>query len=79
MVVTGLKWTAPGLAPMNLLVGLHMAQSLTNYQGLLTPWQPLLDRGLQLEVDLLMMGTVFVARGLMMRAPTPQRGTDDAP
>ena len=69
VVVTGLKWTAPGLAPMNLLVGLHMAQSVTNYQGLAVPWRPLLDRGLSLDVDLLMMGTVFVARGLMMRVP----------
>lgn len=69
IVATGLKWTAPGLAPMNLLVGLHMAQSVTNYQGLATPWQPLLDRGLQLDVDLLMMGTVFVARGMVMRMP----------
>jgi len=73
VVATGLKWTAPGLAPMNLLVGLHMAQSVTNYEGLATPWQPLLDRGLQLDVDLLMMGTVFVARGLVMRMPRNER------
>lgn len=76
IVATGLKWTAPGLAPMNLLVGMHMAQSVTNYKGLATPWQPLLDRGLQLDVDLLMMGTVFVARGLAMRLPARQRGGD---
>lgn len=77
VVVTGLKWTAPGLAPMNLLVGLHMMQSVTNYEGLATPWQPLLDRGLPLDVDLLMMGTVFVARGLVMRMP-PRRDRDEA-
>lgn len=78
IVVTGLKWTAPGLAPWNVLVGLHMAQSVTNYQGLATPWQPLLDRGLPLDVDLLMMGTIFVARGMLMRAPA-RRGRDEAP
>lgn len=74
IVVTGLKWTAPGLAPWDLLVGLHMAQSLTRYEGLAEPWQPLLQRGVQLEVDTLMMGTVFVARGLYMRLPPGRRG-----
>lgn len=69
VVATGLKWTAPGLAPMNLLVGMHMAQSLTRYEGLAAPWQPLLERGVQLEVDTLMMGTIFVARGVYARAP----------
>jgi SAM-dependent methyltransferase len=74
IVVTGLKWTAPGLAPWNVLVGLHMAQSVTRYEGLAEPWQPLLARGVQLEVDTLMMGTVFVARGLYMRLPPGRRG-----
>ncbi len=78
IVATGLKWTAPGLAPWNLLVGLHMAQSVTNYEGLATPWQPLRDRGLPLDVDLLMMGTIFVARGMLMRVPA-RRSRDEAP
>ena len=69
VVATGLKWTAPGLAPWNALVGLHLAQSVTNYEGLAAPWQPLLERGVQLEVDTLMMGTIFVARGTFVRAP----------
>lgn len=72
VAATGLKWTAPGLAPWNALVGLHMAQSVTNYEGLAAPWQPLLDRGVQLDVDTLMMGTVFVARGTFVRAPVGQ-------
>lgn len=63
IAVTGLKWTAPGLAPWNVLVGLHMAQSVTRYEGLQAPWMPLQDRGVQLEVDTLVMGTIFVARG----------------
>lgn len=72
VVATGLKWTAPGLAPWNALVGVHMAQSVTHYEGLATPWQPLLERGVQLEVDTLMMGTIFVARGSFVRAPLGQ-------
>jgi SAM-dependent methyltransferase len=63
IAATGLKWTAPGLAPWNALVGLHMAQSVTHYEGLQAPWMPLQDRGLQLEVDTLVMGTIFVAHG----------------
>lgn len=73
VVATGLKWTAPGLAPMNLLVGLHMAQSVTHYAGLAAPWQPLQERGVPLEVDTLMMGTLFVARGSFLRAPLRPR------
>jgi precorrin-6B methylase 2 len=63
VVVTGLKWTAPGLAPWNAMVGLSMAQSVTRYEGLHAPWMPLQDRGVQLEVDTLVLGTIFVARG----------------
>lgn len=65
IAATGLQWTAPGLVPWNLMVGLHMVQSLTNYGGLTSPWQPLVERGVQLEVDTLMMGTIFVAHGLV--------------
>jgi len=79
VVATGLKWTAPGLAPWNLLVGLHMAQSVTNFEGLAAPWQPLLERGVQLEVDTLMMGTIFVARGLYMRMPPRRRDPGEKP
>ncbi len=50
-----------------------MAQSVTNYEGLAAPWQPLLERGVQLEVDTLMMGTIFVARGGFVRAPVRRR------
>lgn len=73
IAATGLKWTAPGLAPWNLLVGLHMAQSVTHYEGLAAPWQPLLERGIAVELDTLMMGTVFVARGVFVRAPVRRR------
>lgn len=64
IVATGLKWTAPGLSPWNALVALHMVQSVTHYEGLRTPWLSLQQHGVQLEVDMLVMGTVFVAHGV---------------
>lgn len=73
IVATGLKWTAPGLAPWNLLVGLHMAQSVTRYEGLQAPWEPLLARGVTLEVDTLIMGTIFVAHGVRLHRPGQRR------
>lgn len=72
IAVTGLKWTALGLVPWNALVGLYMAQSVTHYEGLQTPWMPLMDRGVQLEVDTLVLGTIFVARGICP-GPRPRR------
>lgn len=73
IVATGLKWTVPGLAPWNLLVGLHMAQSVTHYQGLQAPWEPLLARGVALDVDTLIMGTIFVAHGVRLHRPGRRR------
>ncbi len=72
IVATGLKWTAPGLSPWNALVGMHMAQSVTHYEGLRSPWLPLLQRGAELQVDMLVMGTIFVAHGTW---PGRRRGT----
>jgi len=63
IVATGLKWAAPGLTPWNLLVALHMMQSVTHYEGWQAPWQPLLERGAQLQVDTLVVDTIFVAHG----------------
>lgn len=64
IAATGFKWTAPGLAPWNALVGMQIAQSTTRYEGLRSPWLPLVERGAQLEVDALVMGTVFFAHGV---------------
>lgn len=75
IVATGLKWTAPELAPWNLMVGLNMAQSVTHYENLAHPWQALLDRGVPLEVESLMMGTIFVAHGAYGRGPAACRVT----
>jgi SAM-dependent methyltransferase len=65
IVATGLKWTAPWLLPWNALVGLFAAQSITNFDRLATPWQPLLDQGVELEVETVLMGTIFVASGVV--------------
>ncbi|MDP3702649.1 MAG: class I SAM-dependent methyltransferase [Hylemonella sp.] len=64
IAATGLKWTDPGLAPWNMLVGLYMAQSITRFEGLQAPWMPLTERGVRLEVETLVMGTIFVAHGV---------------
>lgn len=63
IAATGLKWTAPWLAPWNALVGLFAAQSITNFDHLAAPWQPLLDHGAELQVESVLMGTLYVASG----------------
>jgi len=63
IAATGLKWTAPWLAPWNALVGLFAAQSITNFDRLAAPWQPLLDHGAELQVESVLMGTLYVASG----------------
>jgi len=64
LAATGLKWTAPWLAPWNALVGLFAAQSITNFDRLAAPWQPLLDQGAELQVETVLMGTLYVASGM---------------
>ena len=73
LVATGLKWTAPWLAPWNALVGLFAAQSITNFDRLAVPWQPLLDHGAELQVETVLMGTLYVASGMVPPA-RPSRG-----
>lgn len=63
LVATGLKSTAPWLVPWNALVGLFAAQSISNFDRLAVPWQPLLDHGAALQVETVLMGTLYVASG----------------
>ena len=63
LAATGLKWTVPWLAPWNALVGMFAAQSITNFDRLAVPWQPLLDHGAELQVETVLMGTLYVASG----------------
>lgn len=60
---TRLKWTSPYWPALNALVCYNALQSVTNLQGLDCPWAPLLERGLALEVETTVMGTIFVASG----------------
>lgn len=73
IAATGLKWTAPWLAPWNALVGMFAAQSITNFDRLAAPWQPLLDQGAALELESVLMGTLYVASGTAPSA-RPRRG-----
>lgn len=63
LACTGLKWTSPWYLGLNALVGFHALQSVTTLQGLDCPWAPLLARGLDLQIDTTLLGTVFVASG----------------
>lgn len=60
---TGLKWASPANFGLNALVYYHALQSMTTLGGLDCPWQPLLDRGLALDIQTTMMDTVFIASG----------------
>lgn len=71
IAATGLKWTAPWLAPWNALVGMFAAQSITHFDHLAVPWQPLLDHGAALQVETVLMGTLYVASGT---APSARKG-----
>lgn len=73
IAATGLKWTAPWLVPWNALVGLFAAQSITNFDRLGAPWQPLLDHGAELQVETVLMGTLYVASGTVPPAH-PRQG-----
>lgn len=63
IAVTGLKWASPLYGPLNALVWWHALQSVTTLQGLDTPWEPLLRRGVPLEVEELFWGAIFLASG----------------
>ncbi len=63
IAVTGLKWASPLCGPLNALVWWHALQSVTTLQGLDAPWEPLLQRGVTLEVEELFWGAIFLARG----------------
>lgn len=61
LVATGLQWTHPMLAPMNALVWWNALQSTTTLSGLEAPWALLAQRGLKLERESFLMGTIYVA------------------
>ena len=67
VAATGLKWTSPFYGPLNTLVWFNAVQSMTTMKGLDSPWTPLVDRGVALRVETMVMGTIFVASGVLGR------------
>lgn len=65
LACTGLKWTSPMYPWLNALVCYNALQSITSLQRLDCPWAPLLERGLTLDIETTIMGTIFVASGQM--------------
>ena len=63
VVATGLKWTSPLYGPLNALVWWNAMQSVTTLKGMEAPWQPLLDRGVSLQLEDRVLGTIYLASG----------------
>lgn len=66
---TGLKWTSAWNPMLNALVWSNAMQSVSTLAGLDQPWEPLLQRGFDLQVEQKMMGTVFIASGQRHQDP----------
>jgi hypothetical protein len=60
LVACGLKWTAPWALPINLFVWGAALRSVSSMRGLDRPWSLLAER-VDLEVEELLLGTVFLA------------------
>ena len=60
---TGLQWTTPMWPGLNGLVWLSALQSITTLQHLDAPWLPLLQRGVKLDIETAVMGTIYMASG----------------
>lgn len=67
VAATGLKWTYPWLVALNALVWVNAMQSVTTLQGLDAPWRHLAERGVDLRLETMVMGTIYVASGVVGR------------
>lgn len=63
LVASGLKWSAPWALPINLFVWGAALRSVSSMRGLERPWSLLAER-IDLEVEELLLGAVFLARGI---------------
>jgi len=63
MVACGLQWASPWAVPVNLFVWGAALRSVSSMQGLERPWSLLAERVGTLEVEELLLGAVFLARG----------------
>ena len=64
LVACGLKWAPPWAVPINLFVWGAALRSVSSLQGLDRPWSLLAERVPGLEVDDLLFGAAFLARGI---------------
>ena len=67
VVAAGLKWAPPWAWPVNLLVWSAALYSTTLIDGLEAPWSHLAARLRGLEVEPLLLGGAFIARGEVAR------------
>jgi len=64
IVACGLQWAAPWAVPVNLFVWGAAVRSVSSLRGLDEPWSLLAERVGGLEIDELLLGAVFLARGI---------------
>ena len=64
VVACGLQWASPWAVPVNLFVWGAALRSVSSLRGLDRPWSFLAERVRDLEVRPLLLGAVFLARGV---------------
>jgi ubiquinone/menaquinone biosynthesis C-methylase UbiE len=64
LVACGLQWASPWAVPLNLFVWGAAMRSVSSLRGLDMPWSLLAERVRGLKVEELLLGAVFLARGV---------------
>jgi ubiquinone/menaquinone biosynthesis C-methylase UbiE len=64
LVACGLQWASPWAVPLNLFVWGAALRSVSSLRGLDKPWGLLAERVRGLKVEELLLGAVFLARGV---------------
>ncbi|MGH6626678.1 MAG: class I SAM-dependent methyltransferase [Burkholderiaceae bacterium] len=75
VVASGLKWAPPWAWPVNLFVLPAAAHSVTSFEGLGQPWDKLSAWIGDLSVQTTLMGSVYIASGVLERASGPGRSS----
>ena len=68
IVACGLKWAPAWALPANLFVWAAAQYSVTSLEGLDRPWERLAAHTGPLEVESLLLGSVYLASGRLARA-----------
>jgi ubiquinone/menaquinone biosynthesis C-methylase UbiE len=66
LVACGLQWAPPWALPINFFVWGAALRSVSSFHGLERPWALLAERVDGLEVEDLLLGAVFLARGVRL-------------